>query len=151
MPNDTKQCTACNEAKPLVEFHTHKSTKSGVTSACKPCTNRRSKEWREANRERYRESYRQWEARTLEERRPKRRAADLKRVYGLTPERHDALLESQGGVCAICSKPGLKLVVDHDHATGKVRGLLCHHCNVGIGYLRDDIEILASAQTYLSK
>lgn len=51
--------------------------------------------------------------------------------YGLSPEDVARMLDDQCGGCAICAKPirGLRFHVDHDHATGKVRGLLCHHCN----------------------
>jgi len=56
----------------------------------------------------------------------------LKRRYGITPEQYDLMLERQGGGCAICGrlpKPGRRLAVDHDHATKRVRGLLCFQCN----------------------
>jgi hypothetical protein len=62
------------------------------------------------------------------------------------------MVEQQGGGCAICHKP-LKLdrdtVIDHDHATGRIRGVLCRKCNIGIGQLRDDPTIVASALAYL--
>ena len=77
---------------------------------------------------------------------------DRLRVYGLTREDYAVLLEEQGGVCAICREPcatGQTLSVDHDHATGRVRGLLCRTCNLGIGHLRDDARLVASALEYL--
>lgn len=75
---------------------------------------------------------------------------------GLTPEDYYAMLAAQGGVCAICraSHPGQKdnssWAVDHDHATGKVRGLLCHACNLGLGMLKDSPEVLTKALAYLT-
>jgi hypothetical protein len=80
----------------------------------------------------------------------------LKSKYGLTPEDFDRMLESQGGVCAICGDARWDAArnpempsVDHDHATGKVRGLLCKHCNLILGYARDEPAVLAKAIEYL--
>ena len=66
-------------------------------------------------------------------------------------DEYDRLFAQQNGCCAIChsSAEGRRLVVDHDHKTGKIRGLLCLGCNVGIGHLRDDVTILESAINYL--
>lgn len=72
--------------------------------------------------------------------------------YGLTEEGYKEMLEKQGGVCAICSKReinGLSLAIDHDHRTGKVRGLLCRMCNTGLGSLGDTVESLETALRYL--
>ncbi len=71
-------------------------------------------------------------------------------AYGMTIADYDALLERQGGVCAICKKhPGETLCVDHCHATGKVRGLLCRKCNAAIGFLEDDPRAARAAAAYL--
>ncbi len=92
-------------------------------------------------------------------------SARLKRTYGIDAGQYDAILESQGGVCAICEEPPggdgrfRRLSVDHDHAccSGKkscgkcVRGLLCRPCNFGIAGFRDRIELLRQAEIYLSK
>jgi hypothetical protein len=79
----------------------------------------------------------------------------LRREYGLTPAQYDALLASQQGRCAVCSTddpaPLACLCVDHCHKTGAVRGLLCFNCNVSIGRMRDDPELLKAAITYLEK
>ena len=71
-------------------------------------------------------------------------------------EDFDQMLEEQGGVCAICSESRWDAArnpeqpsVDHDHVTGKVRGLLCKHCNLILGYARDEAVILAKAIEYL--
>jgi 5-methylcytosine-specific restriction endonuclease McrA len=73
------------------------------------------------------------------------------REYGLMPEQHAAMLESQGGLCAICRGPGGKrgLVVDHCHETGFVRGLICSNCNSGMGKLGDTPAGLMRAIKYL--
>lgn len=86
----------------------------------------------------------------------KRREWRLKNYYGLSLEDYDRILEQQGGVCAICktateSDNGQPLVVDHDHQTGKIRGLLCDKCNRAIGALKDDNVVLNNALLYLNK
>ena len=74
------------------------------------------------------------------------------KAYGITNSDYEVLLQKQNGVCAICgnkNKAGKRLVVDHDHKSGVVRGLLCNTCNIGIGNLRDDPSILQKALAYL--
>jgi hypothetical protein len=72
--------------------------------------------------------------------------------YGITPDDYDRMHREQGGVCAICKTAGIRkrLNVDHCHRTKKVRGLLCDNCNHGLGKFKDDVELLAVAQQYLS-
>lgn len=116
--------------------------------------------WRAANQDRVRELGRKHDAK-----RGKREARDpdralvfkLKHLYGLSRTQYDEMHEAQGGVCAICNRPerimhrGVvrRLVVDHDHANGRVRGLLCQNCNAAIGMLDDDPALVASALRYL--
>jgi len=84
---------------------------------------------------------------------------DLKKNYSLTLAEYDALLQKQGGCCAICEKDEtmkikgkvIRLSVDHCHETGKVRGLLCTRCNTGLGNFSDDIDRLKQAIDYLGK
>src|SRR5262245_57445902 len=76
---------------------------------------------------------------------PRLRSVELKR-YGITLAEYDALLEKQGGVCAICRKHSKRrLCVDHCHRTGMIRGLLCDSCNLGLGSLQDDQASLVAA------
>jgi hypothetical protein len=80
--------------------------------------------------------------------------ASRKAQYGIDANAYYALLDAQGGVCAICGKVNAnnwKLSVDHDHQSGKIRGLLCHLCNIGLGGFGDDIESLSMAIAYLSR
>jgi hypothetical protein len=82
----------------------------------------------------------------------RRQGAHLERRYGISRADYDALLARQGGVCAICAKPPEKtLCVDHCHATGKVRGLLCRQCNFGLGCLGDDQAALIASLAYLGR
>ena len=79
------------------------------------------------------------------------RRQDLKSNYGLTEIEFNSLAEKQQYLCAICRIRPLRLFVDHDHKTNKVRGLLCSQCNVGIGFLKENPEIFKSAIIYLEK
>lgn len=86
------------------------------------------------------------------------RAWQLQDRYGITQEQYDAMHAAQGGVCAICGKPpkggrtsSKNLHVDHDHATGKIRGLLCNDCNPGLGKFMDDPNLLRLAAAYLER
>jgi hypothetical protein len=80
-----------------------------------------------------------------------RNANDLLYKYNLTIEQYEMMIESQSGVCAICSNPpGMRgFCIDHDHKTGLVRGLLCNKCNSALGLFGDSIRILAAAIVYL--
>lgn len=104
-------------------------------------TNRvRSIEWYEANKDRAKARQRRW----MQDKRLRER--------GLTRADYDAMLVAQHGVCAICRTPPPPervLVVDHDHDTGEIRGLLCSPCNRGIGNLRDDPGLVYAALRYL--
>lgn len=81
----------------------------------------------------------------------------LLKKFGLTVEGYEAMLAKQGGVCAVCKRPEStkhgsgtrRLSVDHCHATGKVRGLLCRACNTAAGLLRDDFAVIKSLLSYL--
>ncbi len=82
------------------------------------------------------------------------RRRHLGRKYGITHEQYEAMLAAQGGVCACCgtSESGRdKWLVDHDHTTGRVRGLLCFNCNIGIGKLGDDEAGILRALAYMQR
>jgi hypothetical protein len=70
--------------------------------------------------------------------------------YGLRPGQFMEMLQSQRGLCAICKKTMTTPHVDHCHQTGRVRGLLCHPCNVGIGCFRDSRDLLKNVLEYLN-
>ena len=78
----------------------------------------------------------------------------MKKRYGITPEDYDQMYLAQGGRCLICRRHSSeftrRLHVDHDHSSGKVRGLLCQHCNHLLGNAFDDPEILQAAIHYLA-
>ncbi|AGF91696.1 hypothetical protein SVPG_00013 [Synechococcus phage S-CBP4] len=130
----TKRCTKCGEDKELHEFPNERRSSDGVAARCKFCTSQYQKEW--AKRKGGTMYYR-----TVR--------------YGMSPEEYEELLEEQLNCCACCgsSDPKRKagFVIDHDHQTGQVRGLLCHSCNIGIGQLGDSIFGLTQAINYLRK
>lgn len=113
--------------------------------------------WRERNPEldranaaHYRETHKVVLRKRWQER--DRRADYLRYHYSLSVESYEAMFKKQLGVCAICqhgSTDGKRLHVDHSHKTGTIRGLLCGHCNRGIGLLKDDPEIVSRAKEYL--
>lgn len=92
--------------------------------------------------------------RSLPDSKRKARAGLLRREYGMTTEAYASLLERQGGSCAICRGTSWGLhgpVVDHNHATGAVRGILCRSCNLAIGHLRDNPGLAMAVAEYLTK
>lgn len=86
--------------------------------------------------------------------RRRKQSAALKHKYGITLDQRDALRRSQGNACGICREPltgGQAEHIDHCHDTGRVRGVLCSRCNMGIGLLKDDPAILLRAVAYLTQ
>jgi Recombination endonuclease VII len=110
--------------------------------------------WRMAHRD---ELNAEWSEKwhTDEEFREARKAAArLRRLrkYGLTPADYERLLREQDGLCAFCHRrPARGLVVDHCHATNKVRGLLCDKCNSGLGFFEDDAERMRTGAGYIDR
>jgi hypothetical protein len=75
-------------------------------------------------------------------------ARQVKSQYGLTIEQLDAMILERQGRCDICNEPS-RLHIDHDHKTGKVRGLLCRDCNVMLGLAKDNCNVLMKSVEYL--
>ncbi len=78
------------------------------------------------------------------------RRANLRRRYGLTVDEYEAMLQQTEYSCEVCSKK-FNLCVDHDHTTGRIRGILCKSCNTAIGLLGDDAEHVSAALDYLRR
>jgi hypothetical protein len=125
----SKVCADCRIRKPLDDFPRNKNCKDGRHSYCKECNNARSRE----SRDRLHGGSRHYH---------------LKHRYGIGADDFDRLVEEQDGVCAICRRAAPQHV-DHSHATGAVRGILCFNCNGGLGQFRDSVEALCAAATYL--
>jgi hypothetical protein len=112
---------------------------------------KREEAYRERHREEIRTRHRDWRRA-----RPEYRKWEHLRRYGITQEFYEELLAEQGGRCEICgtTDPGERrtlFCVDHDHETGKIRGLLCARCNKGLGAFGDDPARVAAAASYLGR
>ena len=129
---EVRECKQCRTIKPFTAFYKNGTSHGGVRTRCKEC-------WAEHERTVLRPKYAD---RRLAARRLKR--------HGVDPVAYNTLFTTQNGQCAIC-KRSAPLNIDHDHATGKVRGLLCHGCNVSLGHFRDEPALLESAIAYLLK
>lgn len=108
----------------------------------------KSKIWRDANTERHRASNKAWRTSNPE----KVRTRELNRNYNISADEWNAMFFAQGSKCAICSRTehvGKNWHTDHCHATGRVRGILCHNCNHLLGGAKDKVEILRAAIDYL--
>ncbi len=133
-----KRCPKCKKTKPHIEFHVDAQRPDGRACYCKKCNlaRRRTPKGRKQNRDSHR-----------------------KNMFGITGDEYDAMVIAQGNKCALCGQSETKihhtngkiqeLCVDHDHVTGKIRALLCGHCNLMIGLAREDPVVLSKAITYL--
>jgi len=95
----------------------------------------------------------EWYQLNKEKRDEYNRKHKLKLNYGISVEQYELLIDVQNGRCAICGDlPGKRrLAVDHNHQTGKIRGLLCHRCNTALGNLRENIDIMNKMIGYINK
>ena len=143
----TKTCTRCKEDKARTEFYADKRNTNGLSSWCKECMRWNCSRYAERYPEKRVARARAWTVANPERAKQSRRRQRLAR-YGLTSIAYAALLEKQNHGCAICSEPNPP-AIDHCHRTGRVRGILCHKCNKGIGLLQDDPETLRAAAEYL--
>lgn len=129
-----KTCSRCKIKKEFSAFYKNVGTTDGYNNYCKSC----QRDYFVANRSRAQAST---------------RAANWKR-YGinLTESRYAELLKAQQNRCAICLEvKSYRLHVDHNHATGQIRGLLCRNCNRGLGYFLEDANIIREAINYLKE
>lgn len=127
-----KICSKCSVKQDTSNYYIKSY---GLQSWCKTCCNLYSREY---NRSKRSMLY------------PGRRALRLKAEYNITENDYNNMLTGQNGLCKICSRESSKkLHIDHCHRTGKVRGLLCSKCNIGLGHFKDDPELLNKAVDYL--
>lgn len=109
------------------------------------------KEWYKKNKEKSNKSSLVY-SRTSKGKVTKRREA-LRRKYGISLEEYNEILELQHGVCAICGQPeiGRSLAIDHSHKTNKIRGLLCMACNVILGHIEKNPQLISEMKKYLEE
>lgn len=151
-----KTCKQCRIKKNEDEFYKSKTNIDGFYNKCKVCTEKYSKEYRKKNSIKVNLINKAWVKANPEKVKAKyhkyTKTTRLFHRYNLSSEEFNSLLDTQNKLCAICfgiNKSGRSLSVDHNHTTGKVRGLLCHKCNVGIGLFNDRIDLLVNAISYL--
>lgn len=144
-----KVCKKCGVEKSRDEFYKEKRVKDGLQARCIECCKADARAVFQTNPEPYRQRAR--EAYDYAERRERM----LLEKYGITPDDYAKLFEQQKGCCAICGSQESghnvtqHLLVDHDHITNKVRGLLCSSCNLLLGKAHDSIKLLLGAIFYL--
>ena len=117
-----KTCNVCKKELPFTEFGKNKASKDGYLYMCKSC----------------------------------KRNKMLMFYYNITTEEYNEMLKTQNYKCSICSitidKSGPNgLCVDHDHTTGKIRELLCSHCNTSLGMMKEDVGLLEKMILYIKK
>lgn len=137
-----KECFKCKTVKSIDNFHKNKNRYDGFYGNCKECVNESTSVWQKENKDII-----------LNGR--------LIRTFGITTEQYNDLLKKQNGLCALCKKPETavnnkrneikKLAIDHDHITGKNRGLLCSRCNTALGSFKESIEFLQAAINYINQ
>jgi Autographiviridae endonuclease VII len=153
----SKICPNCKLEKNLSKFSRDKYKKDGRCSWCKECIKNadngaarkvRSDKFYQDNKERLLLWQKERNVSNTEFRRSNR----LLKYYGITISDYNKIFDEQSGCCAICVKHQSEfkkiLCVDHNHQTGKVRGLLCHKCNTALGLFQDNPEILELAAEY---
>lgn len=161
-----KVCPCCGKKLPATTkfFHKHSTTSDKLQTECRECRNIKSKEYYSKNVDKYKDNWKKWRKENPEKYQAARESYKeryheykLQWKYNISKKDFDLLFEAQEGVCAICGKPETRkqkgvlkrLSVDHDHETGKVRGLVCHRCNTLLGMAEDNIETLENAILYL--
>lgn len=135
-----KTCTKCNVEQPLDNFYPKRGSrlKEGYRrSTCKSCCNKETISWQKNNPDKLKEI---------------KRRTKLLSKYNLTLDEYNQMYFDQKGLCKLCLNPHFRrpLNVDHCHATGKIRGLLCDKCNLALGLINDDIDLLDRMKEYLS-
>jgi hypothetical protein len=134
-----KLCSMCKEVKPRIAFYYMSDRKSHMSSRCKECQNKATNTWHSLHPEKTQRIVRR---------------SKLKLTFDLTLEHFEDMLEAQCYCCAICGididDSRQDFSVDHNHANGKVRGLLCGECNSGLGMFKDNQQSLQKAIDYLN-
>lgn len=150
-------CTKCQQLKLPEEMSKDKGRRNGLSSWCKDCRKISTRNWGVKHPER-KDAQNSYKKETYRENPPdylKSRGWMLKHRYGISLSDFENILKQQDNSCAICKRSAEDTTyhfhVDHCHATGKVRGLLCAPCNVYLGYTKDNAVVYANALNYLGE
>lgn len=157
-----KICSKCKSVKPLHDFIKSKQSKDGLSSWCKQCNRARNRnsyyldhqaqKARDKNkRDKNKKHYREYHKKYYHSDKLRQRNYHLKKCYGIKQADYEMMLNYQEHKCAICNEQlGEKLFVDHNHSTEEVRGLLCLNCNLALGYVKENRQILENMIDYLT-
>jgi len=158
-----KKCSQCEQNCSLDQFPPDNRRKDRRASKCRDCVRINTEAYyarypkaESQRRMRNAEHGKAWHQRNRSKQIARMRWNRAKKVYGINKEDYENLLVAQGGRCAICraDSPGRDdqfFAIDHDHATGVVRGLLCQRCNSGLGFFLDNPELMREAATYVER
>lgn len=153
-----KTCPDCKRTLPIDSFGKDSRRPDGHNTYCRECVNAKAAAYREkvGSKEysQYQMQYRKSTPERAEKYRRVQRNVAFKAKYGITLDEWEQKKAAQRGRCAICFSPftsDKETHVDHDHATGAVRDLVCHTCNLMLGYAKDDVAVLANAINYLER
>ena len=156
---NTRHCNGCNTTKDLTDFSKDNADVTGYTYRCKKCRNQKQKEWVKKNPDKvkilnlkHRETRKEYYS--SPERKLKYRKKYIEKAFNIPYSQYEQMQTAQNNVCAICKEKETcsrqeYLSVDHNHTTGKVRGLLCNSCNRALGYFRDNPVFVENAKNYL--
>lgn len=128
-------CTECNMDLPIEAFQGRPDRPKKLHSSCRQCNNKKRRETR---------------AKSSEPEKYAKRVQQYLAKYDIPKSLAEKLANDRSGICEMCHTEQL-LEVDHCHSTDKVRGLICHHCNILLGAARDNIATLIRAIQYLEK
>lgn len=151
-----KRCSKCGQMKPRSDYFFRNKAKGHIQAACKQCFTEINKTLKA--RPEYRAQLAANKAREYRKNTDRYIDTGLRNTYGITRDDFEAMLNTQGGVCAICKQEETsmfrgkrrRLSVDHNHITGKVRALLCCHCNSIVGRSFENVDILYAAIAYIT-
>ena len=133
--NRIKSCSSCKQNKSAQDFHRDKTTKDGLKYTCKVCTGK------------YISNLGKTSANAKAGIIKRNRIKNIQGTFGISVDEYEKLMESN--TCGICGANDRRMVLDHCHSSGKIRGALCANCNIGLGHFKDNVDLLNKAIKWL--